>query len=231
MVDTLTLNYIVNEYGEDIFDFNYVFPDITIDNVLINKQTLQDQFIDYFLYYQIGYSTIDEFKWRLKRKWYENIRQLTKQLELENKITYDLNDETEKLTRNKTTDEAGETNITKGRTGNTAVNGTQTNDNRFSDTPNQNMGTIENPNFLTERTLDDLTTTNTTDFSENETNKNQNTKNVGEEETITKTLSKNNIAKFDNLSDKFHNIIFEFYKKFEGLFITDCLIYGGILYV
>lgn len=231
MVDTLTLNYIVNEYGEDIFDFNYVFPDITIDNVLINKQTLQDQFIDYFLYYQIGYSTIDEFKWRLKRKWHENIRQLTKQLELENKISYDLNDETEKLTRNKTTDEAGETNITRGRNGNTAVNGTQTNDNRFSDTPNQNMGTIENPNFLTERTLDDLTTTNTTDFSENETNKNQNTKNVGEEETITKTLSKNNIAKFDNLSDKFHNIIFEFYKKFEGLFITDCLIYGGILYV
>ena len=231
MVDTLTLDYIVNEYGEDIFDFNYVFPDITIDNVLINKQTLQDQFIDYFLYYQIGYSTIDEFKWRLKRKWHENIRQLTKQLELENKITYDLNDETEKLTRNKTTDEAGETNITKGRNGNTAVNGTQTNDNRFSDTPNQNMGTMENPNFLTERTLDDLTTTNTTDFSENETNKNQNTKNVGEEETITKTLSKNNIAKFDNLSEKFHNIIFEFYKKFEGLFITDCLIYGGILYV
>ena len=231
MVDTLTLNYIVNEYGEDIFDFNYVFPDITIDNVLINKQTLQDQFIDYFLYYQIGYSTIDEFKWRLKRKWHENIRQLTKQLELENKITYDLNDETEKLTRNKTKDEAGETNITRGRNGNTAVNGTQTNDNRFSDTPNQNMGTIENPNFLTERTLDDLTTTNTTDFSENETNKNQNTKNVGEDETITKTLSKNNIAKFDNLSDKFHNIIFEFYKKFEGLFITDCLIYGGILYV
>ena len=231
MVDTLTLDYIVNEYGEDIFDFNYVFPDITIDNVLINKQTLQDQFIDYFLYYQIGYSTIDEFKWRLKRKWHENIRQLTKQLELENKITYDLNDETEKLTRNKTTDEAGETNITRGRNGNTAVNGTQTNDNRFSDTPNQNMGTIENPNFLTERTLDDLTTTNTTDFSENETNKNQNTKNVGEDETITKTLSKNNIAKFDNLSDKFHNIIFEFYKKFEGLFITDCLIYGGILYV
>ena len=231
MVDTLTLNYIVNEYGEDIFDFNYVFPDITIDNVLINKQTLQDQFIDYFLYYQIGYSTIDEFKWRLKRKWHENIRQLTKQLELENKISYDLNDETEKLTRNKTTDEAGETNITSGRNGNTAVNGTQTNDNRFSDTPNQNMGTIENPNFLTERTLDDLTTTNTTDFSENETNKNQNTKNVGEEETITKTLSKNNIAKFDNLSDKFHNIIFEFYKKFAGLFITDCLIYGGILYV
>ena len=231
MVDTLTLNYIVNEYGEDIFDFNYVFPDITIDNVLINKQTLQDQFIDYFLYYQIGYSTIDEFKWRLKRKWHENIRQLTKQLELENKITYDLNDETEKLTRNKTTDEAGETNITKGRNGNTAVNGTQTNDNRFSDTPNQNMGTIENPNFLTERTLDNLTTTNATDFSENETNKNQNTKNVGEDETITKTLSKNNIAKFDNLSDKFHNIIFEFYKKFEGLFITDCLIYGGILYV
>lgn len=231
MVDTLTLDYIVNEYGEDIFDFNYVFPDITIDNVLINKQTLQDQFIDYFLYYQIGYSTIDEFKWRLKRKWHENIRQLTKQLELENKITYDLNDETEKLTRNKTTDEAGETNITRGRNGNTAVNGTQTNDNRFSDTPNQNMGTMESPNFLTERTLDDLTTTNTTDFSENETNKNQNTKNVGEEETITKTLSKNNIAKFDNLSDKFHNIIFEFYKKFEGLFITDCLIYGGILYV
>ena len=231
MVDTLTLNYIVNEYGEDIFDFNYVFPDITIDNVLINKQTLQDQFIDYFLYYQIGYSTIDEFKWRLKRKWHENIRQLTKQLELENKITYDLNDETEKLTRNKTTDEAGETNITRGRNGNTAVNGTQTNDNRFSDTPNQNMGTIENPNFLTERTLDDLTTTNTTNFSEKETNINQNTKNVGEEETITKTLSKNNIAKFDNLSDKFHNIIFEFYKKFEGLFITDCLIYRGILYV
>ena len=231
MVNTLTLDYIVNEYGEDIFDFNYVFPDITIDNVLINKQTLQDQFIDYFLYYQIGYSTIDEFKWRLKRKWHENIRQLTKQLELENKIAYDLNDETEKLTRNKTTDEAGEINITRGRTGNTDVNGTQTNDNRFSDTPNQNMGTIENPNFLTERTLDDLTTTNTTDFSENETNKNQNTKNVGEEETITKTLSKNNIAKFDNLSDKFHNIIFEFYKKFEGLFITDCLIYGGILYV
>lgn len=231
MVDTLTLNYIVNEYGEDIFDFNYVFPDITIDNVLINKQTLQDQFIDYFLYYQIGYSTIEEFKWRLKRKWHENIRQLTKQLELENKITYDLNDETEKLTRNKTTDEAGETNITRGRNGNTAVNGTQTNDNRFSDTPNQNMGTIENPNFLTERTLDDLTTSNTTDFSENETNKNQNMKNVGEQETITKTLSKNNIAKFDNLSDKFHNIIFEFYKKFEGLFITDCLIYGGILYV
>ena len=93
------------------------------------------------------------------------------------------------------------------------------------------MGTIENPNFLTERTLDDLTTTNTTDFSENETNKNQNTKNVGEEETITKTLSKNNIMKFDNLSDKFHNIIFEFYKEFEGLFITDCLTYGGILYV
>lgn len=200
MLRTLTLDYIVNEYKENIFDFDYPFTDVTVGNMTYTKETIQNAFIDYFLYYQIGYSTIAEFKWRLKRVWLSEIPKLQALLSVQPE-SINLVDENENY------------NTTRNNSLNRSYS--NTNDNRYSDTPNQNMGTQTNPNYLTDRTIDN--------FDGNTTETHNDTV------THTRTKSRNSALVFNELYNKIHNVLYEFYKKFNSLFITDVILSGGIL--
>lgn len=183
MLKTMDLQYIYEVLQDDIFDFDYDFPDITINDKVITKTSIQDDFKDFWWFYQIGYSTLDEFKWRFKRVWLDKIYTLRQRLsqypELDN-----LN-----LT-GKTIDKTY----------------TNDNDNKYSDTPNQPMVSEDSSNvFLTDRTI-----TNTTG-SHNETE----TDNV--------------LEQYEKLHKYMRNVEYDFFKEFKSLFITDVIIYDGIL--
>lgn len=200
MVRTLTLDYILNVYQENIFDFDYDFDDTTIGNRLYNKEYIESCFKDYYLYYQIGYSTIEEFKFRLKRKWKSNILQFNQLLKA--------------MPTNINLANYSE-NLSSERHATLEKEYSNKNDNRYSDTPNQDMGTQDEPNYLTDRTLDDF---------QGESNDV-----TAETNTINKETFENKSIMFDKLNKKIHNVMYEFFESMNGLFITDVFIENGIL--
>lgn len=128
MLKTMDLDYIINSLQEEIFDFEYTFDDIVVGNMTYNKALLQQAFIDYWYYYQIGYSTLEEFKWRLKRTWTSTISVFTQKIKL---YPTELNLNDRVLSKEYE-------NIT---------------DNKYSDTPNQPMlDTDTDGKYLTDRT-------------------------------------------------------------------------------
>lgn len=128
----MDLKYIYEELGEDIFDFDYEFPDIVIGDKTYTKTMFQDAFKDYWYFYQIGYSTLDEFKWRLRRNVKATISTFIQRLKLY-PTELDLNERTVKKEF------------------------TNTSDNKYSDTPNQPMLAVETDGkYLTDRTYVNL---------------------------------------------------------------------------
>lgn len=126
---TVDLKYIRDDLQENIFNFPYDWTDITIGNITYNKQYIENAFIDYFLYYYIGYSTVDEFIWRLRRNWLDKISVLQQQLSVyPTQISLD------------------ERTIKR--------NYTNSSDNKYSDTPNEPMLDVDpEGKYLTDRTV------------------------------------------------------------------------------
>ena len=182
MLKTMDLQYIYEVLNDDIFDFDYDFPDIIINDKTINKTTIQDEFKDYWWFYQIGYSTLDEFKWRFKRVWLDKILTLRQRLSQYPDL--------DKL------------NLT-GRT--TQKKYTSNNDNKYSDTPNEMLNESGKVEFLTDRTLTDT------------------------QGTHTETVTDNTLEQYEKLNKYMTNVLYDFYKDFKTLFITDVIIYDGIL--
>lgn len=137
MLQTMDIDYIVNKKQYDIFDFDYNFADITYNGELINKDYIQKEFIDYFLLYQIGYSTLQEFKWRLRRRWKANIDILRQLLELYPRDNLNLDDK------------------------NKEKHYTLSSDNLYSDTPNQQLANSITGGYLTDITKFNSTQDNT----------------------------------------------------------------------
>lgn len=182
MLSTMDLKYIKDELGENIFDFDYDWEDITIGDKVYSKEYIQNNFIDYWLYYHIGYSTLDEFKWRLRRNWLNKIEVLKQQLSL-----YPT-----KLNLN-------EYNINRTYSSKS--------DNKYSDTPNQPMLDVDpEGKYLTDRTYNDL------DGNSN----------------VTET--KNELAKYNELKNKAHNVLYDWIKSYDYLFLTDVLLYNKFVY-
>lgn len=123
---TLTIDEIINEYGINIFDFEYIFTEFNYYGKNITKEELQNMFIEYYRYYPISFETIQRFKFELKRKWIKNITIYNKIFEIQPK-DYKLYDKV----RDYITSTRG--NID------------------YSDTPNEPM--IGDNNYLTNKTL------------------------------------------------------------------------------
>lgn len=179
-LQTMDLDYIKNDLEKDIFDFDYEWTDIEVGEVTYDKNYIEDAFYEYWKFYQIGYSTLAEFEWRLQRKWLSSIKVLAQKLN-----TYPIEPDLaeRKINRNYTADS----------------------DNKYSDTPNQPMLNVDpEGKYLTDRTV---------------TNNNYNS-------NITET--KNEVAKFAEINSKFRDVLYDWVKEFDGLFLTDCLIYNYI---
>lgn len=147
MLTTISVNDIVNNLEIPIFDFDYTFNETTILDTTYNKEYLENFFIMYWGYYQIGYSTVEEFKWRLKRSWLSKIQQFKQRLLLYPK-ELDLTSEK----RYKTSEIK--------------------NDNRYSDTPNEEILSQDlESGYLTDRTLNDMSATQNETITNNELEK------------------------------------------------------------
>lgn len=150
---TMDLKYIKDELEENIFDFDYTFHDIVIGDTRYNKEYIENAFIDYWLYYQIGYATLDEFKWRLKRTWQDKVQILHQQLSV---YPQQLN--------------LNEYNIVREYT--------NANDSKYSDTPNQPMLNVDpEGKYLTDRTYVDMEGSSNVTESKNAIDKYNNIKN------------------------------------------------------
>lgn len=173
---TMDLKYINDELEENVFDFDYDWTDIIINDKTYNKSYVENAFTDYWLYYQIGYSTLDEFKWRLRQVWKDKISILQQQLSIYPKVL-SLNEHT--ITRNFT----------------------NSSDNKYSDTPNQPMLNVDlDGKYLTDRTYID----NSGNSTINE--------------------SKNEVDKYNQIKNKITNVLYDWIKSFDSLFITDIII-------
>lgn len=181
MLATMDLQYITEELQENIFNFEYDWTDIVIGEKTYSKEYIQEAFLEYWWFYQIGYSTLEEFEWRLKRNWKATINEFAQRLSLY----------PQKLSLNERIIEKDFTNAT---------------DNKYSDTPNEPMlDTDEQGKYLTDRTKIDLTG----DSTERET--------------------RNELEKYAEINKKISDVMYEFIKSFKYLFITDVIIYDGII--
>lgn len=181
MLKTMDLAYIYEDLNKDVFDFDYEWTDLVIGNKTYSKTYIQDAFKDYWWYYQIGYSTLDEFKWRLKRNWKANIDILAKRLSVY----------PQQILLNEKVIEREYTNET---------------DNKYSDTPNQQMAGVDSASgYLTDRTKIDMGGNST------------------------ETITKNELEKYAEIEKNIKDVMYEFIKMFKPLFITDVIIYDGIL--
>lgn len=179
MLQTMDIDYIVNELKINLFDFEYNFVGFDYKGRPINKGKLETMFINRFLYYQIGYSTVEEFIWRLKNVWLENIESLNMKLTAMSNIGLD---DPQILFGSRLTE------------GTTRVKSDA--DTRYSDTPNQKMFSFEENNgYLTDRTLN----RNTGDSSYQDFEGGNFVKTYGEIKGIFKDPIQEFFNKFNNL--------------------------------
>lgn len=212
---TMKLDKII-EMGVDIFDFDYQWENTTLFNEVIDKEALQNAFIEYYQYYDIAFETIPRFKFALKRLWKKNVgvfNQLIKAMP--NTVSLYDNKRVKNGTNN--------ANIV-GKSSGTSSS-TSTSKDKFSDTPNQ--------------TVIDSEETYLTSISKNDSSDNGNsevesssTRNINFEES--ETYSINGIEKMSKIVNKYENLLYGFLDKFNDLFstliIVDDLRKRGIYY-
>lgn len=196
----------IEEYGYNIFDFDYTWSDVNYLGEQITKETLEQEFKDYYAYYDIAYETIESFKFELRRRWKKLIAPLNLLLQSEPQITYD-EGETQ---RNETIN--SEDNATRQTTNNTTTDETSENDRKFSDTPNQPM--TGGTSYLTNRSIDNSTRDSTTNATGSTTD---NDKYEATRDT-TETKRGNLYEKYISLRDKYINMLYEFFDKFNDMF-------------
>lgn len=59
--------------GFDIFDFEY--PRTNASKAIVSNEKLQEGFINHFYFREVGFETLERFKFFLKTKWLESIEQ------------------------------------------------------------------------------------------------------------------------------------------------------------
>lgn len=142
MIDTMTLDEFI-ALGFNPFSFNYAFTTVTLDDgTVIDKDYLENEFIEYYAHYPIVFGTWEQFYAELRRRWKKEIGPFNRALRIMPTV-YNLNDRGMKTTQ------------------------TVARDQKYSDTPNQPMDTSTNA-YLTTRTLDDGMQTAETNESKND---------------------------------------------------------------
>ena len=175
---TIELRFLENEPFSKIFDFNYTYymkglvPDDVYEQ---KKKDFEKKFIETYYFDEIGYTTPDRFKQRLKnyldkgfKIWNERYKT---ELEVQKQnINFLLNKD---LTEERTTSGNASGTATTSSSSTSNSNNTANNKNIVNDTPDTRFATTEN--FATSITTDQSTSQSTnTDSGETTSTSNQN---------------------------------------------------------
>jgi hypothetical protein len=202
---TVELGRLLDKTNFELFDFDYSFDDTNF------KAQLEQQIIDYYYDYEIGFETPDMFKRKFKARWnriikYYNELYNTTLLTYNPLTNYSLKEVLDQLatTNNTQATDLTLTSTGKNTTGGTTTvaqdvvgNNTRTSDNKNSDYPQQPIAagnylsdemTTNETEALDSRTDNTTTIDNTVDITDNSTNTGTITNNGTINTDYTKTI-------------------------------------------
>ena len=182
---------------ETIFDFDYPISDS------FGKEAFEIMFLNHYMFRRINYDTLRSFQLHLMVKLNDIMPKYNKMIEGFNKIAFDGTVETH--TRNLTDNKAGTSTTSSQATDNS------TNDNRYSDTPQGDLTSVQDGTYLTDYTYNQVNgTSNSSSNSSNTSNTN-----VSEDITIKKGDSIDEYKKYLDLLNNIYSMIF---KECDSLF-------------
>lgn len=209
--------YKMEQMGYDLFDFEYSWDDVSYFGTNITKETLQNDFKEYYSHYNIAYETIESFKFELRRRWKKYVRAYNNLLKSQPDIKLNESERTytESNEGNRKNTNSAQVNHTSDVTNNS--------DNKFSDTPNQNIAG-ETEMYLTNREID-KTTSNT--ISE-DNSQSTSDRTYSDNKDITESLTGNEFEKYSKIKEFVEDMEYKFFDMFNDLF--EMLIRVGNLY-
>lgn len=167
---------------ETIFDFEYPIG-------AEYKKNFEEMFLSHFMFRRIGFETFTAFQINLKVKLNEIMPRYSKMLEGSSLLDFDGDVETHERVENSSNENKNNSTI-----------GTVT-DNRYSDTPENQLTDVQNGTYLTDYTYTQGNTTNNTLGS--------NTYNTKEDIVIKKKDSIDEYEKFLKITNDIYSMIFK----------------------
>lgn len=207
----------MEQMGYNLFDFDYNWDDVNYFGTNITKETLESDFKEYYAHYNIAYETIESFKFELRRRWKKYVRAYNNILKAQPDIK--LNESERTYTEN---NEGSRNDSNSAQVSHTS-DVTNNSDNKFSDTPNQNMAG-ETEMYLTNREIDE-TTTNTVSKDQSQSTYERTSSDTKD---ITESLTGNEFEKYTKIRDFVEDMEYRFFDMFNDLF--EMLIRIGNLY-
>lgn len=182
---------------ETIFDFDYPISDS------FGKEAFEIMFLNHYMFRRINYDTLTSFQIHLNVKLNDIMPKYNKMIEGFNKIAFDGTVETH--TRVLTDNKNGSSNTLSTSTDSSI------NDNRYSDTPQGDLTSVQDGTYLTDYTYNSVNATN----NSNSSSSNTSNTNVSEEITIKKGDSIDEYKKYLDLLNNIYSMIF---KECDSLF-------------
>ena len=211
--EKIKISDLAKEGHTKIFDFSYPL------SKNIDKDNFEIMILNKFLQRRIGFETFTAFKIQLNVKLNEIMPKYNKLFDaLEN---WDIFNDGEIIERNglETTTNKTTNTLTNTSSTSTDSNDSQINDRRHSDTPQNNLGNVQNGTYVTDYTYENNTNTNTinsNDTSTSEGSGNSNTDNNYSE--TTKHSISNKIEVYKQTQNEINSIYTLIFNDLEELF-------------
>lgn len=193
------------------------------------RKQLNDKIIDHFFFREIGFETVAQFAWYMRRTMNEIMPYYNKLYETELLIDNPLSDfdKTWRETWDRDIDDTGTIGNVNESTTDVDASGTSNNRNVFQDTPMSLLGntgtpTIENADYATTVTYDDGSTTDdstTTVNGESTRTTDMNRDDSGWRERTENGRNTSQVELFEKLKDKYMNLDMEIINHLEDLFM------------
>ena len=197
-----------NAFKNYLFDFNY-----PLDNTL--KADFEENFLTHYMFRRIGFETYMRFKIHLKDKLNQIMPKFNTMLsEFDN---LDFLGTSEVHTRRLDDDRTGSYTNTNSSSNQSSGSSSTTSDNRYSDTPENQLTDVQNGTYLTDYTYNTQTGSSSATASGTATVQNYSSDNIDVSETINihRGDSTDEYIKFQ---DKLMNIYSLIYKELDSLF-------------
>ena len=193
------------------------------------RTELNDKIIDHFYFREIGFETVAQFAWYMRRTMNEIMPYYNKLYEAELLIDNPLSDfdKTWRETWDRNIDDSGTVGNVNESTTEVDASGTNNNRNVFQDTPMSLLGntgtpTIENADYATTVTYDDGSSTDestTTVNGEATRTTDMERDDYGWKERSEKGRNTSQVELFEKLKDKYMNLDMEIINHLEDLFM------------
>lgn len=232
---TETLDELVEQGYKFISDEDYNASNESLEKLSLSNKKIYDDLVNYYRYYQIAFETPQRFGFEFYRIWERNYSILEKQCEAyaQLDITKILNDYehtyNDKKQENYSEDNNGDDETTNNKSSQSTISGSgSTNaDDKFSDTPNQQMDNVSDTDiYLTTRRLNDNQSAysgtgsdtgnehKSYNFTNHKEGDNSYTRNMDD------ALRRNQIEAYNKIMNKIRDIEYDFINKFDDLFLN-----------